>query len=319
MRDGGAAATLRGFSISAIILALATSSAVAEPKLEPKLEPPPPPRVREIAHRLFEEAVAATAEGKLDVAIARYHELDRLAPHPNIAFNLALSYERRGELVDAIKHYDNYLAIETADTKVARHVAGLRATPGQVALEAASKFGVKAVWYFDGDLVAHGTKTLGLRPGRHKLDMISELGYQGFQEVIEPGHSRGRGNRISADADARKDGNLVISNTAADRWGWFYSIDGSDRDDKLGKGVHHNGRYSIAVGKHTITVRDQICEYDTTVVVGRDELVYVYFDRQGFDHRALLDDMKKTNPACGKLIVKRSVVKFDAKAGSGRK
>ena len=139
-RDGGAAATVRGFWMPAVMLALATASAMAEPKLEPKLEPPPPPRVREIAHRLFEEAATAMAAGTLDVAIARYHELDRLAPHPNIAFNLALAYERRGELVDAIKHYDKYLAVETGDTKVARHIAGLRATPGQVALEARTKF-----------------------------------------------------------------------------------------------------------------------------------------------------------------------------------
>jgi hypothetical protein len=304
---------MRGLKwIPAVVLAVSVT-AMAEPKLEPKIEPPPPPRVQEIAHRLFEEATAASAKGELDVAIARYHELDRLAPHPNINFNLALVYEKKAELVKAIEQYDKYLAIETADTKIARHVADLRATPGQVELEAHSKFGVKALWYFDGDLVARDTATIDLAPGRHKLDMISELGYRGYQEVIDPGHSKKRGNHISADADDRHDGNLVISSTASDRWGWFYKIDGSDRNDAVGKGVHHNGRYPVTAGKHAITVRDQICEYDTTVTIGRDELVFVYFDRKGFDERTLLKDMKKTNPACGELIVKRSVVKFDAK------
>lgn len=299
--------------VLAIVLVLATS-AVAEPKLEPKIEPPPPPRVREIAHRLFEEAAAAAANNELDVAIAKYHELDRLAPHASITFNLALVYERKGELVKAIELYEKYTAAETADAKTARHLAQLRATPGQVELEASTKFGVKAAWYLDGDLVARDTATVELPPGRHRIDMISELGYYGTQEVIEPGHSRNRGNHLSVSADERKDGNLVISNTAADRWGWFYKIDGSDRNDALGKDVHHNGRYVIAPGKHAITARDSICEYDATIVVGRDELVFVFFDRKGFDERALLKDMKTTNPACGQLIVKRNVVTFGAKA-----
>jgi tetratricopeptide (TPR) repeat protein len=286
------------------------SAAGADSKVEPKREPPPPPRVQEIAHRLFEEANAAMNEGKLDIAISKYHELDRLAPHPNISFNLALAYERKGDLVEAIEYYDKYLAVETTDKAAQKHTDDLRTTPGHVKLEAKSKLGVKAVWFFDGDFVAKGSTTVDLAPGSHRVDMVSELGYRGYPEKIEPGSSRNRGNNIEADADARSDGNLIITHTADDHWGWFYKIDGSDRNDALGKDVHHDGRYVIAPGKHDITVRDSVCDYDTSITVGKDELVLVYFDRKGFDEKALLKNMKRDSPSCGKLGVKRSVVKF---------
>jgi tetratricopeptide (TPR) repeat protein len=289
--------------------------ALADPKLEPKIEPPPPPRVREIAHRLFDEAVAATTEGKLDVAAAKYYELERLSPHPNITYNLALVLEAQGKLTAAIEAYDKYVAAAPTDARVAKHLAELRATPGQVKLEARTKYEVKALWYFDGDLVARDTSEVALAAGAHRIDMISELGYSSFREVVEPGHSRNRGNSISADADIRVDGNLVIDRGAGDRYGWFYKIDGSDRDDALGKGVHHSGRYTIAPGKHAIQIRDSTCDYDTTFVVGKDELVFMFFDRDGFDEKALLAerDRTRTSQWCGKLIVKRNVVKFDAK------
>jgi hypothetical protein len=75
--------------------------------------------------------------------------------------------------------------------------------------------------------------------------------------------------------------------------------------------VHHNGRYQIDPGKHDIVVRDSVCEYATTFSVGKDELVFLYFDRTGFDQKALLKKMESNSPHCGKLIVKRNVVKFD--------
>lgn len=294
-------------------LLIAATPAAADKKLDPKAEPPPPPRVREIAHRLFEEAAQATAAGNLDVAIARYHQLEELAPHPNINYNLALVYELKGDLVKAIEQYEKYVNVETTDTKAARHLAELRATPGQVTFEADSKLGVKTLWYVDGDLVARGTETVPVPPGPHRIDMISELGWAWFREDVEPGKSSNRGNRITGYPDSRHDGNVVIDNTPADRWGWFYAIDGSDRDDKVAKGVHLRGRYNLDPGKHTLLAKDQICEYETTFTVGRDELVFLFLDRKGYDERAILDNMTKTNPACGKLSVKRTVVKFDAK------
>src|SRR5580765_7255482 len=148
-------------------LVFLAATAAADPKLEPKIEPPPPPRVREIAHRLFEEANAAVRDGKLDIAIARYHELDRLAPHPHINYNLALVYEQQGDLVKAIEQYDKYLDKQT-DAKVGKHAADLRATPGEVELEARTTFGVKALWYGDGDLVARDSTTIKVPPGRRR-------------------------------------------------------------------------------------------------------------------------------------------------------
>ena len=74
----------------ALALLLTSTAAFAGPKFEPKREPPLPPKVQEIAHALFDEAAAATAAGKLPVAISKYRELERLSPHPSISFNLAL-------------------------------------------------------------------------------------------------------------------------------------------------------------------------------------------------------------------------------------
>ena len=281
--------------ILAFVLVMVASQASAD-RLELKKEPEPPPRVREIAHRLFEEATKAVADGNLDVAIARYHQLDELAPHPNVTYNLAVAYERKGNLVKAIEQYDKYLKVETTDAKVARHLAALRATPGQVTFKAESKLGVKTLWYLDGDLVARDSETVSLPPGPHRIDMISEVGWESFREDIEPGKSTSRGNRITGSPDHRKDGNLIIDNTAADRWGWFYAIDGSDRDDKLGKGVHHRGRYVIDPGTHTLVAKDNVCEYQGTFTVGRDEIVFLFLDRKGFDHKGVLADMAEGQP-----------------------
>jgi tetratricopeptide (TPR) repeat protein len=296
-----------------LFLALATTAA-ADPKLEPKIEPPPPPRVREIAHRLFEEASAAVREGKLDVAIAKYHDLDRLAPHPSINFNLALVYEQEGELVKAVEQYDKYLE-KQPDAKIGKHVAELRATPGEVELEARTTFGVKSLWYVDGELVARDSTTIKVPPGRRRFDLVSELGYRWDWENVEPGKAKrsSRSSRISMDADQRADGTVIISHTPEDRWGWFYKIDGSDRNDALGKDVHHDGRYPMKPGKHDILVRDSVCEYSFAFTLKADELVYLYFDRKGFDERELLKNMKPNAPACGQLAVKHSVVRFDAK------
>jgi tetratricopeptide (TPR) repeat protein len=297
---------------TALLLLALAGVAAADPALTPKAEPPLPPKVKEIAHGLFEEAAAAAAAGRLDVAIGKYHELDRLAPHPHISFNLAQLYERQDNLVRAIEHYDKYLAaVEPGErAPAAAHVDELRRRPGHVDLQARTRFATVGLWYVDGALVARGAATIDVPPGPHRIDAITELGFHGNRLDVRPGTYDG--NRLAADFDERRDGNLIVSSTATDRWGWFYAIDGSDRDDRLGKGVHRNGRYAIDPGTHAIVVRDQICDYRATFEIAANQLTYVYIDRSGFDEKALLKHMVHDSPACGTIRVVRAVVHFDA-------
>jgi hypothetical protein len=290
----------------------ASKAAATPAKLEPKRVPPLPPKVQEIANQLFEAANLASKDNKIDVAIAKYRELQRLAPHPFINFNIAMLLEEQGKYSDAIEQYQAYLptAVGKEATSLAARIQLLGATPAPVIGVAKSNYKVKSLWLVDGVVVGRDAATFDVSPGSHKIENISELGYWFDRLRTKPGPKGG--HRYELSVDERKDGNVILSAEAGDNYGWFYAIDGSDRDDALGKGVHHSGRYTLTPGKHTLLIKDSVCNYPTEIDVKKDQLTYFYFTRVGFDHRALLADMGPSKPACGKIVVKPMVINFDA-------
>lgn len=282
-------------------------------KLEPKHVPPLPPKVQEIANQLFTEASAAGQAGDYVVAIKKYRELQRLASHPHISFNIAMALEATGDYVGAIKEYQAYLpaAVGPEAAAIATRIDQLSTTPAVITAVATTNFNVKSLWFVDGVLMGRDACKFEVAPGKHKIENVSELGYWFDRLRTDPGP---RGNkRIEHNVDDRKDGNIIISAPANDNWGWFFAIDGSDRDDAVGKGVHHSGRYTVAVGKHQLLAKDSVCQYQLEFTVRKDQVVYFHLLREGFDQKALLKDMGPDKPACGRIVGTPMIIDFDAK------
>jgi hypothetical protein len=282
-------------------------------KLEPKHVPPLPPKVQEIANQLFIEASAAGQAGDYFGAIKKYRELQRIASHPHISFNIAMALEATNDYVGAIKEYQAYLpaAVGAEAAAIATRIDQLSATPALITAVATTNFKVKSLWFVDGVLMGRDACKFDVAPGKHKIENVSELGYWFDRLRTEPGPKGGK--RIELNVDDRRDGNIIISAPANDNWGWFFAIDGSDRDDAIGKGVHHSGRYTVAVGKHQLIAKDSVCQYQVDFTVGKDQLVYFHLLREGFDSKALLKDMGPDKPACGRIVGTPIIIDFDAK------
>lgn len=282
-------------------------------KLEPKHVPPLPAKVQEIANQLFVEASAAANAGDHEAAIRKYRELQRLASHAHISFNIAMALEAKGDYVNAIQEYQAYLPTAVGDEAVAiaTRIKQLSATPAPIIAVATTDFKVKSLWFVDGVLRGRDACKFDVAPGQHKIENVSEIGYWSGRLRTEPGPKGGK--RIEHNVDRRTDGNIIVSAPANENWGWFFAIDGSDRDDALGKGVHYSGRYSVAVGKHQLIAKDAVCQYSLEFTVGKDQLVYFYVLREGYDKKALLKDMGPDKPACGRIVGVPIVIDFDAK------
>ncbi|MBP9088715.1 MAG: tetratricopeptide repeat protein [Kofleriaceae bacterium] len=283
------------------------------PPLEPKPAPQLPPKVQEIANLLFNEASAAANAGNYDVAIKKYRELQGLASHAHISFNIALALEAQGDYVAAIKQLQAYLPTAPRDEAItiAARIAQLSAAPAPITAVATTNFKVKSLWFIDGELKGRDACKFEVAPGRHKIENVSEIGYWSDRLRTAPGPKSGK--RLERNVDVRIDGNLIISAPANENWGWRFAIDGSDRDDAFGKGVHHSGRYTVAVGTHRLTAFDTVCQYQVEFTVAKDQLVYFHLLREGYDPNAVLKDMGPDKPACGRIVGRPIVIDFDAK------
>ncbi len=279
----------------------------------PKQVPGLPPKVQEIANQLFREAAAAAAKREYLAAILKYRELQRLADHPNINFNIAMLYEDEGDYEHAIKEYERYLpaASKPELPELTAKLARLANTPAVLIGVATTKYKVKSIWVLDGVLQCRDACKMYPLAGLHRLENISEIGYSSLRLHTKAGPKGSE--RVELSADVRTDGNLVVSSPVSDNWTWALAIDGSDRDDALGKDVHYSGRYQVAPGKHTLSARDTICRYDLEFTIKKDELLYFGLVREGYDASAVAYDGGPQQPACGRIVSKPVVVNFDAK------
>jgi tetratricopeptide (TPR) repeat protein len=86
-------------SIAAVVVCLVASSAAAQVDAGPVAN----------AQQLFTQGVAAYEAGNLGEAARLLGEADRLAPSPELAFNIGRVYERMGEAPQAIRYFERYL------------------------------------------------------------------------------------------------------------------------------------------------------------------------------------------------------------------
>lgn len=67
---------------------------------------------KEQAREHFARGAQLYEEGRYAEALAEFEEVNRLAPHPAVFFNLAHCHEKLGELAAALRSYQEYLRLE---------------------------------------------------------------------------------------------------------------------------------------------------------------------------------------------------------------
>src|SRR5204863_8281084 len=86
----------------------------------------------------FEAGLDADKRKDYDTAIEHYQRAYDLAPHQNALYNIAVDYERLGELRDAATFYGRYLDEAGAESedrdKVTRLIDNLRQRPSKVTI-----------------------------------------------------------------------------------------------------------------------------------------------------------------------------------------
>lgn len=124
---------------------------------------------RDAARAAFVRAVAAENRSDWRDAIAEYEEAYRLAPHPDVLYNLAGVYERLAERRSAAEHYRRYLddKPDAADRKkVERKIAELRDRPSRVTVTTEP---AGAIVIIDGERRGPAPIELNLGAGTHQL------------------------------------------------------------------------------------------------------------------------------------------------------
>ncbi|MCA9613510.1 MAG: TonB-dependent receptor, partial [Myxococcales bacterium] len=121
----------------------------------------------------FELGVAAQRGGDCRAALGHYLASQRLAPNPNVAFNVAVCFEQIERFAEAFRYYSDYL--ETPELPAAERrpaEEALRRIRRRVALLRIETDPPGATLYLDRrELGARGVspRTLAVEPGRHRV------------------------------------------------------------------------------------------------------------------------------------------------------
>ncbi len=178
---------------------------------------PPSPADRAEARQQFQRGVAAFQRRTWATALEAFQQAYRLAPHPSVRVNMANCYVELGRPVEAIFHFEQYLA-ETPDvetpqrTAVQSHLRELRQGVSEVTVTVspASAEGVHAT--IDGVAVPLD-RTIRLAPGRHALEVIADGYFPARQEFDGPGGGQQRIG-ITLQANAPGPGVAQVAPTA---------------------------------------------------------------------------------------------------------
>jgi hypothetical protein len=114
-------ARVRAFAIALLVVVATPSPARADP--------------REDARREFAAGQDADKRKDWPAAIVHYARANELVPHPFAVYNIANDYEQLGQLREAVRWYERYLATATdahERAKVQRVVVELRARPSKL-------------------------------------------------------------------------------------------------------------------------------------------------------------------------------------------
>src|SRR6185436_7087954 len=94
----------------------------------------------DLARRHFQSAGAYFEEGRYDEAAREFLETWKLAPRPDLLFNVAHCYLRKGDAARAIGYFERYLAdlpVAKDREAIERQVAELKRRVGTVRVEGA--------------------------------------------------------------------------------------------------------------------------------------------------------------------------------------
>lgn len=255
--------------LAALATCALTATAIAQPA---QPAPPPaadalPPRVQAAAKAAFDEARAADAAGDRKRAAERYRYVMKIAPHPNVAYNLADVLRRDHDVRGAAAAYRDYLkhAPTARDrAKVEKQIRTLEATPGEVDVTSNDD---TAIVFIDGVRQARQPPIfLELPPGPHRFDGFTALSFRSLSDDID----FAREQRVTLTFPPRVDGNLVVSGS-----GWLgrakVAIDGDD-DFRMATMI------TATAGERVVEVIHDGCRFAKTVDVPADDILYVYVE-----------------------------------------
>lgn len=121
----------------------------------------------------FELGVAAQRAGDCRAALGHYLASQRLAPNPNVAFNVAVCFEQVDRFAEAFRYYSDYLATPDLPRDERRPAEqALARIRSRVALLRVETDPAGATLYLDRrELGARGVspRTLAVEPGRHRI------------------------------------------------------------------------------------------------------------------------------------------------------
>ena len=121
-----------------------------------------------------EKAVQAYREARYKEAIELFEQANRLAPHPDLMFNIGQAYEKMGDVANALRAYKEYLRLAPAASDRATVEASIKNLEGRLQARgvqqvrvASTPPGAKVV--VDGKELGTTPWTGELAPGRHTL------------------------------------------------------------------------------------------------------------------------------------------------------
>lgn len=231
-----------------------------------------PAKFKKAASELFRQAVEADDKGKKWDAIQLYKKAYEIAPHANIAYNLAELQERTGELRDAVYSYELYLALSPRapdEKKLRAKIVAVESMPTTLELVTGSTSFDFAPAYImiDGDLV-HKPGTPGpfkykVMPGEHLVDVITPVTSASQRVEVSFG---GGGQPVRMQFDTVVDANVFIT-----ALGTLY-VDGNTVES-------YKPGQKLAAGRYRATVDDRHYEcppFTVEAPKGDDVVSYVH-------------------------------------------
>lgn len=148
------------------------------------------------ARQRFQRGVGAFQRRAWEDALESFQQAYRLAPHPSVRVNMANCYVELRRPVEAIFHFEQYLA-ETPDaetpqrTAVQNHLRELRQRVTKVTISVSPTNAAGVTATVDGLAVALD-RTVRLAPGRHTLEVLAEGYFPARQDFDGPGGGQQR-------------------------------------------------------------------------------------------------------------------------------
>lgn len=199
----------------------------------------------------FARAVAAEERKDWQTAVDEYLEAYRLAPHPDVLFNIAVDYEKLGELRQAATYYNRYLQDAPAApdrAKVERTVEALRRRPSQVTIESAP---AGAVIIVDGERQGRAPVVLKLAGGQHQI--VAEHTGATATRVVAVEYAEPAAITLAVGGE----GTLVVGSNEA---GATVRIDGAPVGVTPWSGALPPGRHVVIVEKAGFTTVERVVE-----------------------------------------------------------